>query len=102
LKISDNTSHYQSMGIEPLNVIEDWPIEQQIGVLRHGVLKYIMRLGTKDVPLKEATKALDYASRLVDLLEEVGNGENEGNSSMGVRRKPEQLPLPGFEFDGGI
>jgi len=101
LKISDNTSHYQAMGIEPLAVIEDWSLDQQIGVLRHGVLKYIMRLGTKDAPLKEATKALDYAARLVDLLEKIDE-ENESNSSVGVYGESQQLPLPGFELDGGV
>lgn len=61
--------HYKKMGIQPWDVCDTWPIEQQIGAHRHGVLKYIMRLGNKDERLKEAQKVLHYAQKLVEVLE---------------------------------
>ena len=61
--------HYKNMGIEPWDVVDTWPIEQQIGYHRGGVLKYTMRLGNKDERLQEAKKALHYAEKLVEILE---------------------------------
>jgi len=61
--------HYKDMGIEPWDVIDTWPIEQRIGAYRAGVLKYVMRLGTKDERLKEASKCMHYAEKLVEVLE---------------------------------
>lgn len=52
--------HYQEMAIEPWSVIDEWPIEQQIGFHRGNVLKYLMRMGSKDERLQEAKKALQY------------------------------------------
>ena len=66
--------HYKNMGVEPWDVVDTWPIEQQIGYHRGGVLKYTMRLGNKDERLQEAKKALHYAEKLVEVLEkEYGN-----------------------------
>lgn len=62
--------HYKNMGIEPWEVCDTWPLEQQIGAHRHGVLKYIMRFGNKDERLKEAQKVLHYAQKLVEVLEQ--------------------------------
>ena len=61
--------HYKNMGVEPWDVVDTWPIEQQIGYHRGGVLKYTMRLGNKDERLQEAKKALHYAEKLVEILE---------------------------------
>ena len=61
--------HYKDMKIEPWQVIDTWPMEQRIGAYRAGVLKYIMRLGSKDERLKEAQKAMHYAKKLVEVLE---------------------------------
>ena len=61
-------THYADMGIDPWAVCDTWPVEQRIGAYRHGVLKYIMRLGTKDERLVEAQKALHYAEKLVQVL----------------------------------
>ena len=62
-------THYKDMGVEPWDVVDTWPIEQQIGYHRGGVLKYTMRLGNKDERLQEAKKALHYAEKLVEILE---------------------------------
>lgn len=61
-------THYKDMDIEPWEVIDTWPIQQRIGAYRAGVLKYTMRLGTKDEALKEAEKAQHYAQKLAEVL----------------------------------
>ena len=62
-------SHYKDLGIEPWDVIDTWPIEQQIGYYRGNALKYLMRLGSKDASLKEAKKAQHYCEKLIEVLE---------------------------------
>ena len=61
--------HYKKMGVEPWDVVDTWPLEQQIGAHRHNLLKYTMRLGNKDDRLKEAKKIRDYADKLIEVLE---------------------------------
>jgi len=65
--------HYKNMGVEPWDVVDTWPIEQQIGYYRGGALKYVMRLGSKDEQLQEARKAAHYMEKLIEVLE----GDNE-------------------------
>lgn len=60
--------HYKDMGVEPWDVVDTWPLEQQIGYYRGGALKYIMRMGTKDGRLQEARKGLHYQEKLVEVL----------------------------------
>jgi hypothetical protein len=62
------SAHYDEMPIEPWDVLDTWPIEQQIGYHRGNILKYTMRMGLKDDRLKEAKKIQDYAEKLVDVL----------------------------------
>jgi hypothetical protein len=61
--------HYKIMGIEPWNVVDTWPIEQQIGYHRGGALKYLMRMGSKDEQLQEVRKAGHYIQKLAEVLE---------------------------------
>ena len=61
--------HYKKMGVEPWDVVDTWPLEQQIGYHRGNLLKYTMRLGHKDEALKEAKKIRDYAEKLIQVLE---------------------------------
>lgn len=61
--------HYKEMGLEPWNVVDTWPLEQRIGVYRHGALKYIMRMGSKDENVQEIKKAIHYLQKLVEVLE---------------------------------
>lgn len=68
--IQEGGNHYLQMSIEPWDVIDTWPLEQRIGAYRMNVLKYTMRLGSKDERLKEARKARHYAQKLVEILEE--------------------------------
>jgi Protein of unknwon function (DUF3310) len=62
------SSHYKSMLLEPWDVIDTWPIEQQIGYHRGNILKYTMRMGTKDDAVKEITKAQHYCAKLLEVL----------------------------------
>lgn len=63
-------SHYKDMGVEPWDVVDTWPIEQQIGYYRGGALKYIMRMGAKDVSVQELRKAGHYIQKLIERLEQ--------------------------------
>jgi hypothetical protein len=63
-------THYLEMGIEPWDVVATWPIEQQIGAYRLGLLKYTMRMGYKDARAKEIRKAEQYAKKLAEVLEQ--------------------------------
>lgn len=61
-------THYKNMGVEPWDVIDTWPIEQQIGAYRAGALKYIMRMGSKDESEKEIGKGIHYLEKLLEVL----------------------------------
>lgn len=61
-------THYLSMGVEPWDVVDTWPLEQQIGFYRGNALKYIMRMGTKDTALQEIQKGAHYLQKLIETL----------------------------------
>lgn len=67
--------HYKQMGVEPWDVVDTWPIEQQIGYYRGNALKYIMRMGAKDTANQEAGKAGHYVQKLIEVLE-IRNASN--------------------------
>lgn len=62
--------HYKNMGVEPWDVVDTWSVEQRIGAYRHGALKYLMRMGSKDENLQEIKKAGHYIEKLIEVLEE--------------------------------
>lgn len=62
-------THYKTMNVQPWDVVDTWPIEQRIGAYRHGALKYILRMGTKDESAQEIKKAIHYLEKLVEVLE---------------------------------
>ena len=64
--------HYKAMGVEPWDVVDTWPREQRIGYYRGGALKYIMRMGSKDVSAQEIAKGEHYIQKLLEVLQEVG------------------------------
>lgn len=64
--------HYKKAGIQPWDVVDTWPIEQQIGFYRGNTLKYVMRMGTKDENLREIRKAAHYLQKLAEVLEQKG------------------------------
>lgn len=61
-------SHYKNMRIEPWDIVDTWPVAEQIAVYRHGVLKYLMRMGTKDENVLEIEKGLHYIEKLLEVL----------------------------------
>lgn len=65
--------HYRAMGVEPWDVVDTWPVEQRIGYYRGGALKYIMRMGSKDVSAQEIAKGEHYIQKLLEVLQEVRN-----------------------------
>lgn len=62
-------SHYTDMDIQPWDVQDTWPVEQQVGALRAYALKYLMRMDYKEDRLVQAKKALHSISKLVEVLE---------------------------------
>jgi hypothetical protein len=63
--------HYKTMGVQPWDVVDTWPLEQQIGAYRHGALKYLMRMGSKDERLQEIEKGIHYLEKLAEVLRTV-------------------------------
>ena len=60
--------HYKKMDVQPWDVIDTWPLEQQIGFYRGNAVKYIMRMGNKDQQLQEIKKARHYLDKLIEVL----------------------------------
>lgn len=63
-------THYKDMGVEPWDVVDTWPLEQRIGAYRHGALKYLMRMGSKNERAQEIKKCGHYIEKLIEVLEE--------------------------------
>lgn len=61
-------THYKDMGVEPWDVVDTWPLEQRIGAYRHGALKYLMRMGSKDESAQEIAKGIHYMEKLLEVL----------------------------------
>lgn len=63
-------THYVDAPMQPWDVIDaTFTPEQQIGYYRGNVIKYAMRLGSKDERALEAKKAAHYAEKLAERLE---------------------------------
>lgn len=62
-------THYKSLSVQPWDVVDTWPVEQQIGFYRGNALKYLMRMGSKDEALQEIKKAAHYVQKLIEVLE---------------------------------
>lgn len=60
--------HYRDMGVQPWDVVDTWPREQQIGYYRGGALKYLMRMGSKDENEQEIAKGQHYMEKLLEVL----------------------------------
>jgi len=68
--------HYKKMGVQVWDVVDTWPLEQQIGYYRGGALKYLMRMGSKDARAQEIRKAEHYCRKLAEVLEAVRDEES--------------------------
>ena len=66
--------HYKEVPIQPWAVIDTWPLEQRIGFYRGNLLKYTMRMGTKDASEVDIRKAGHYAQKLADVLASTPKG----------------------------
>lgn len=62
-------SHYTVFAVQPWDVVDTWPVSQQIGYYRGNAIKYLMRMGSKDDDLQEIQKALHYVEKLIDILQ---------------------------------
>ena len=64
------SQHYQG-SIQPWDAMEEWmPPHQFVGFLRGNIIKYLARIDRRGQPLNDARKALHYAEKLVDYMEE--------------------------------
>lgn len=71
-------THYKDMGIEPWDVVDTWPLEQRIGYYRGNALKYILRMGAKDLSLQEVRKAVHYLHKLIEVIDHAeSNGDKQ-------------------------
>jgi hypothetical protein len=62
--------HYKLMGVQPWDVVDNWPIGQQVGYYRGNALKYLMRNGAKDSAIVDLRKAQHYIEKLIEVLEQ--------------------------------
>ncbi len=62
--------HYQDMKVQPWDIVDEWPIDQQVGAYRHSALKYLMRMGSKGDTLEDVKKAAHYLEKMVEVLSE--------------------------------
>ena len=60
--------HYKTLAVQPWDVVDTWPLEQQVGAYRAGALKYVMRMGTKDESVQEIGKGIHYLEKLIEVL----------------------------------
>jgi hypothetical protein len=62
-------NHYKNMGVEVWDVVDTWPIDQQIGAHRFAALKYLMRMGSKNDSIEEIKKSIHTQEKLIEVLE---------------------------------
>lgn len=74
-------THYKTMGVEPWDVVDTWPLEQRIGYYRGGALKYVMRMGTKDERAQEIRKGAHYMQKLAEVLEEKNHESTQSDQA---------------------
>lgn len=65
-------NHYRAMNVQPWDVVDGWPIEQQIGFFRGNALKYLLRFGSKGrtpaAQVEDIDKAIHYLQKLSEVL----------------------------------
>lgn len=60
--------HYKTKAVQVWDVVDTWPLEQRIGYYRGNALKYLMRMGDKDLPEQEIGKGVHYLEKLLETL----------------------------------
>ena len=69
-------TYYKDMPVQPWDVVDGWSVDEQIAIYRHGALKYLMRMGTKDERIQEIEKAKHYIEKLLEVLYEANLPSN--------------------------
>lgn len=67
-EVEHHDKHYKKLGVQPVQIVNDWPLQQQVGAYRMAAIKYLCRLGLKDNELQEAEKAHRFTGWLVQVL----------------------------------
>lgn len=67
--------HYKKMGIQTWDVVDTWPLDQRIGYYRGNALKYVMRMGSKDIQEVEISKGQHYLEKLLEVLKEFNDAQ---------------------------
>jgi len=60
--------HYKQMGIQPWDVVDTWSFDERLAVYRHGALKYLMLMGSKDDMRLELEKARHYIDKMLEIV----------------------------------
>jgi hypothetical protein len=60
--------HYLKMAIQPWDVVDTWPKEQQIGYHLGNLVKYTLRFGKKDDLVVSAEKIAHYSQKLLEVV----------------------------------
>lgn len=63
-------THYKALPIQPWDIIDSWPIQQQIGFHRGNALKYLLRMGSKGPSGEDARKAGHYCQKLAEVIDD--------------------------------
>ena len=72
MSLINHPSHYNQGEIEPIDVIEDWGLNFNLG----SVIKYISRAPYKGRQLEDLQKAAWYLKREIERLEAILHNEN--------------------------
>jgi len=61
--------HYKRMAVQPWDIVDTWPVAEQVAYYRGNALKYLLRLHDKDTPALNAQKAAHYCRKLSEVLQ---------------------------------
>lgn len=67
--------HYLNMSVQPWDVVDCWSDKERVAYYRGNALKYLMRLGAKGPAAEDASKALHYVERMVEVLRSEAGAE---------------------------
>lgn len=62
--------HYKTMGIQPWDIVDTWSFDERMAVYRHGAIKYLLRMGSKDDTKLELEKARHYIDKMLEIVSE--------------------------------
>lgn len=96
LKFMVEPEYYSKNGLSPLKAMEQGLIskEEYIGFLKGNVIKYTCRAGSKDDPLLDIVKAIDYLTHLHKALKSDDDIRKEV-----THLRPKKVPVNGVKKD---